>query len=93
MECKQKRRQSETATHITAVQRVGEEHEPAIAGGLVGLVLRDDNGAIKVLLDSDDSERRDRDSGVGIGDPKIKIKFNGVPAGQSKEGRWLRTGR
>jgi hypothetical protein len=72
MKAKQKRKQSETETHITAIQRVGEEHEPAIAGGLVGLVLRDDDRAIKVLLDSDDSERRDRDSGVGVGDPEIK---------------------
>lgn len=57
---------------------------------MVGLVLRDDNRAIKGLLDSDDSERRDRDSGVSVGDPEIK--FNGLPAGQSKKGSYEQDG-
>jgi len=53
---------------VRLVKWVGEENGPSCTGRLVGFVLRDDDGAVKVVLDGDDGEGCDGNRRASIAD-------------------------
>lgn len=51
-------------TYLSIVERIGEKDTVTSPGGLIGLVLGDELGAVKVVLNRDDGYGCREDSGV-----------------------------
>ncbi len=77
-------------THVGAIEGVGEENLPPGSRRLVGLVLRDEDGAVEVRLDRDDGKGRDGDRGVRVGN---SVRFSFMSALKPAENRDKRTRR